>query len=741
MTAQSGAGGAPAPARFGALVVRFRYAVVLITAAVIAAATLTLPALGDAPADLGGEVPGDAAAIDAQRRSAELFGFPMVTRTMVVQRDPSGLAPSELRRSFRFAARVTTGREEGFREVAAVVPVLNSRTLLPGAPEDGTTLIHYLYFVPESGAGQRTTVTHRYATRLGGPATVGATGSIPARVATADRIREALPLVTAATALLVAVIVTFAFRSLAAPLLVLVSVGAAYQLAVHVAGAVGRVTGAPAPAELEPVVVVLLFGIVTDYAIFLFTAARRRTGAGEAPHAAVAGALGDVGEIIAAAGTAVALATLALLFSGLAFFRAFGPGLAVTAVVATVVALTLVPALAAISGRRLFWPGAPRASSGGRAGTTSTLTRSRRRAGVAVATAVAALLLATLGLTDLRLGVTIIEGLPGDDPVPAAAAAADRGFGPGAIAPVVLLVEGAGVGRRPAALARVQAGIAATPGVAGVLGPGDRSSGLPRGLVVGALDDAARYLVLLDDPPLRPDAIDTLRTLRTRVPRLAEREGLGAVRVAAAGDTALMADVVAGMPREIARVGLAALLAVLVLLTVLLRSVVAPLYLLAANVLALTGALGASAWVLDAVGNPSGISYFVPFAAAILLVALGSDYNVFLIGRVWALARDRPLHDALARAVPESRRAITLAGLVLAASFSLLALVPVESFREFGLVMTLGILLDVFLVRAVLVPALITLVGPVGMWPGGNRGPFGDADPRGAPGDHPTGRT
>ena len=102
---------------------------------------------------------------------------------------------------------------------------------------------------------------------------------------------------------------------------------------------------------------------------------------------------------------------------------------------------------------------------------------------------------------------------------------------------------------------------------------------------------------------------------------------------------------------------------------------------------------------------------------AVLLLSLGSDYNIFAVGRIWQLARTRTLKDALTVGAPQSTRAITAAGLALAASFGLLALVPLRPFRELGFTLAVGILIDVFLVRALLVPSLLTIVGPVSSWP------------------------
>jgi putative drug exporter of the RND superfamily len=116
-------------------------------------------------------------------------------------------------------------------------------------------------------------------------------------------------------------------------------------------------------------------------------------------------------------------------------------------------------------------------------------------------------------------------------------------------------------------------------------------------------------------------------------------------------------------------------------------------------------------------GSPD-LVYFVPFAAGVLLVSLGSDYNVFVVGRIWEEARSLSARDAVAVAAPRASGAITTAGIALAASFGLLAMIPLDQFRQMAIIMAVGILLDTIVVRSLLVPSLVALTGRAGMWPG-----------------------
>ena len=128
--------------------------------------------------------------------------------------------------------------------------------------------------------------------------------------------------------------------------------------------------------------------------------------------------------------------------------------------------------------------------------------------------------------------------------------------------------------------------------------------------------------------------------------------------------------------------------------------------------------MGITVWVFQTFLGYGELTYYVPFAAAVLLVSLGSDYNVFIAGRVWQEARGRPVREALAEAAPQAAGAIRTAGITLALSFALLAIIHVRAFWEFAFAMASGILIETFVVRPLLVPALVALFGEAAAGPG-----------------------
>jgi RND superfamily putative drug exporter len=717
---------------FARAVVRARVLVVAGWIAAAAAATVYLPGLAEAEGSpLGGLVAADAGALDVEERSARTFGVPILSRVAVVQRDPTGLSAPELARLVRRAVRVNTRDDPLLATIRFALPIANTAALLPGSREAGTTAITYLYFEPDASLRARDALGHTYASRIAadGDHLVGVTGPIPARLEQWEAIEGALPLVEVATVALIALVLGLAFRAPGPPLIALAAAAIAYLVSVRVVAWLGIELGLTVPREVEPVMVVLLLGVVTDYAVFFVAGARRRLRESGDARAATIETTTQYAPIVATAGLIVVCGTATLLVGRLEFFRALGPGAAVTVAVALVVSLTFVPALLALLGRHAYRPSLGRRTldeEGAPPGWQARAVRLASARPVALVLAVvvvAALLLAARPVRDADLGVTVMRGLPeGAEPRVAAAAAA-KGFAAGILSPTELFLTGPGLRERTPELVRLQRLIERQPGVAAVIGPRELPPQIGLDAFVAADGSAARYAIVFDRGPLSAQALDALRALERRLPRLLAAAGLPAAEAALAGDTALAAGTVASAEADIRRVAVAALLVNLALLALFLRALVAPLYLVAASALSLAAALGLTAAVFEGWLGNVDLTYYVPFAAAVLLLSLGSDYNLFVVGRVWQEAERLPLRDALAYAVPRASATITVAGITLAFSFALLALVPLLPFREFAFLMCIGVLLETFVVRTILVPSLIALAGDASWWPGRRRPP------------------
>jgi RND superfamily putative drug exporter len=779
---------------YAATVIALRHLVPLAWIAAVVVASISLPDLASAPtAPLEDLAAKNGAASKAAATATKRFGFPLSTQTAVVQRNPRGLPAAAQRRQLEGARTIFSHSDPSLRDIRAALPISNAARGVP-ARERGTTAVTYLFFPPELSLESTTKTAHTYAAKqLGGRAggVVGVTGAGPARLAQFSEIEHSLPIIEAASIVLIFVVVALAFRSLGAPLVALATAGISFLLAVRILPWAGERARVTVPKEVQPIIVVLLLGLVTDYTIFFLSGMRRRVRLGEPRVAAARATVVEVAPIVFTAGLIVAAGTAALVAGKLDFFRAFGPGLALTTLISMVVAITLVPALLGIFGGRLFGrrvreegeraaaeaqaaqgrvaeepprPGAestdepgPLTRSGPLAGLllrfTRPVTAMRRMPELAqehgtapwrmfvariassppIALVIAVLALGALALgasevRNMKLGLTFIASLPAHDEVRRAADAAQQGFAPGILAPTEIDLEQPGIGARRAELARLEGLIGRQRGVAAVLGPREQIGGAPA-VTISRDGQGARFAVVLDKDPLGAPAVDRFRALRKRVPALARQAGLGpGVRFSYGGETALADDTITRVLDDLRRVAVVAILVNVVLLALFMRALVAPLYLVASSVLGLLASLGLTTLLFQQVLGNDDLTYYVPFAAAVLLVALGSDYNVFVAGRIWEEARRYRLREAIAVAMPAAARAVTAAGLALAASFALLAIVPLRSFREFAFVMAAGVLVDTFVVRSLLVPALTSLFGELAWWPGRRLKPTATTD-------------
>ena len=713
-------------AAYGGWMVRHRWQVVAGWLVLLWAMSALLP---DAPGSLEGGVESivsaDSPAIHTEVRSYQAFGFSLLSRTSVVQRDPDGLPFDVQARALRRGVTVSRGGAQDVGPIVAAVPIVNTFGLFPGSREANTTVITWLFMPPNVSFNRQYSLGRDFAERhyAADDHVVGVTGSVPARVEQGRVVNGSLSTVETVTLAAILLIVGVAFRSLIAPLVTAAVAAVGVFATLQLADAAGALLGVAVPSELEPLLVALLLGVVTDYVVFYLSGTRRALADGHDDRAAVQLATARFTPIVVVAGITVAAGTACLLIARSTLFRAFGPGMALTVAVGLVTAATLTPALLAILGSRAFWPHRPTPSTSSSQRLAAQAERrvgwltERDKAAKVLAAGVAVLALLAMPISRLELGLAFVPSLPTDDAVRQAAIAAKAGFADGILSPTVVLVEGHGITDRRPQLADLEAWLKRQSGVAGVLGPADDPLDQEKGIVLAEDGDAARFLIVLSDDPLDAKAIDTVRHLRSALPAVLTGIGLTDARVGLAGDTAIAADVVADTTRDLLRIAMAALLVNLLLLVLFLRALPAPLCLLALNLLTLLSTLGLTTLVFHTALGHDGVTFYVPFAAAVLLVALGSDYTIFGVGHVWDEARHRPLREALVAAVPRTAWATTTAGFILAVSFGLLALVPLRPFRELAFAMSVGILLDAVLVRSLLVPSLLTLLSRAGGWP------------------------
>ncbi len=443
------------------------------------------------------------------------------------------------------------------------------------------------------------------------------------------------------------------------------------------------------------ILLVLVFGAGTDYALLLTARYREELHRVDDTYEAMRVALRQGGPaILASAGTVIA-ALLCLSLARVNSTAGLGPVAAMGVAVAAAAMLTLLPALLLLGGRRVFWPFVPHAGSErpatagfwGRLGRW--IERRRRLAWVGTTLALAVLALGTLGLDD---DLTTANAFRGSVESVQGQRLLAGAFPAGESAPTVVLVTD------PAKLGRALAAARGAEGVSRV-GPPERG------------DAGARFSVVLARDPFGKSGFASIGPLRRDL-----RAAVGDAALVG-GPTAEEADLRTAVQRDTKLLIPLVLAVVFAILVALLRSVAAPVMLIGTVVLSFAAALGGSLILFDLFADFPGEDPSYPLFAFIFLVALGVDYNIFLMARVREEALARSTREAMLRGLAVTGGVITSAGIVLAGTFSVLAVLPLVALTQIGVTVAFGVLLDTFVVRSILVPALTFELGERVWWP------------------------
>ena len=501
----------------------------------------------------------------------------------------------------------------------------------------------------------------------------------------------------AVTAGVVAVLLLLTYRSPVLWLVPLAVVGVGDRVAAALLVIVDRTTDLDFDPSTSGITSVLVFGAGTNYALLLIARYREELRREPDRHEAMRAALRSAGPAVLASASTVVLSLLTLLAADLGSNEDLGVAGAIGVTTALAYGLLVLPAALVLADRWLFWPFVPRVGSADptRSGGWAKVARAVGRRPVAVSAAslavLAALATGTLGL-DVGLSQTEQfrerpESLQGQEVL-------ERAFPAGAADPLAVLTTAADADA-------VVAVAAATPGIASAR-------------VAARAGDAPGDVVQVDAVPVA--AAGTAESDRTlaRLRSALDEVGSG---VLVGGRTATDYDTARTAERDQRVVAPLVLGVVLVVLLLLLRSLVAPLVLIATVVVSYAAAMGASRWVFDAVLGFPALDVSVPLLAFLFLVALGVDYNIFLTTRAREEAATSGTREGIATALAVTGGVITSAGILLAAVFTVLGVLPLIVLTQLGVIVGVGVLLDTLLVRSVLVPALVTLLGRWTWWP------------------------
>ncbi|WP_148573402.1 MMPL family transporter [Nocardioides caldifontis] len=561
--------------------------------------------------------------------------------------------------------------------------------------EDGTALIGVLT-VPGTGASEVADGVGELRDRLDEAVPDGITAQLtgPAAVQTdlAAVFDGANFRLLAATASVVAVLLIVTYRSPVLWLVPLFVVGVADRAAASVATHVLKAFEVAWDESTVGILSVLVFGAGTDYALLLISRYRDELKVEEDRYAAMRHALRRTAESVVASATTVFVGLLTLMLSLIPTTRGLGLACAVGILVAAFAALCVLPFVLVLFGRWVFWPKVPRVGDPTLVESGSLWRRVgnqvRRRPGLLATGTVLLVALLAAGLTQVSTGLSQADQFLDEPEAISAAERLAESFPAGTADPTTVITSS-----DPGEV------VAALEGVDGVerVTPTDSTDGLTR------ID------VVVAGTPGSEAVRTTIEAMRDATAEL-ERTYVG-------GTEAESIDENDATGRDRTLIIPVVLLLVVVALVLLLRSLVAPLILVATVVGTYFAALGASWWVFTGPLGFEDLDSGVPLLAFLFLVALGVDYNIFLVTRAAEEAREHGTEEGMLRALTATGGVITSAGILLAAVFAVLGVLPLVVLAQLGVVICIGVLLDTLLVRTVLVPAVAVKLGDRFWWP------------------------
>lgn len=498
----------------------------------------------------------------------------------------------------------------------------------------------------------------------------------------------------AVTAAVVALLLILTYRSPVLFLVPLAVIGFADRAGATLGATVTSWAGLIPDGSTSGITSVLVFGAGTNYALLLISRYREELRSAPDHRQALRTAVRAAGPAILASNATVVLALLTLLLASAPSTRSLGLQAAAGLVVAAAFSLLLLPPLLALFGVRLFWPFIP--SQQDRALTETGVwhriaTAVARRPVAVLVASFAGLAVLACGLFGTQTGLSQTEQFRVKAESVTGYETLAQHFPSGLTDPTRVIAAG---DRAP----QIEAAIAGTDGVVSATPGGDDGAGL------------TQWSVVTDAAPASDEAFETIAALRDSVQAVDPQALVG-------GSDAQALDARDAAVRDRLVIIPAILLVVLAVLLVLLRSIVAALLLVTVTVASSVAALGLGGWVsIHLFGFPA-LDNTTPLFAFLFLVALGVDYTIFLVTRAREETRSFGTRTGIVRAVSATGAVITSAGIVLAAVFAVLGVLPLIVLTQLGIIVGLGILLDTFLVRTVVIPALFTLLGPKVWWP------------------------
>ncbi|GAK40143.1 hypothetical protein TCA2_2633 [Paenibacillus sp. TCA20] len=693
---------------------------------------LTLPAVGERENNNAENLADDKASVQAERLAAQEFPNNTGVPALIVWHREGGLQDEDLTNLQQLTEELTS---KPVANQSLVVPLheLPPPALDAQLSEDRSTIILPVFFdeaadaaALEEGIKQLEVKAEELygaspfeADINGDELSARVTGPVGISIDATGLFEDADVSLLIATVLLVLILLLLIYRSPILAIIPLIGVGFAYMVTSPLLGLLADQGLITVDSQSIAIMTVLLFGAGTDYCLFIISKFRQLLWHESDKKKALFKAIMTSSGAIAMSGFTVVISLFALLLAEYGAYQRFAVPFSLSILIMFIASLTLIPALLAIFGRASFYPFVPRtpelaavhAKKKGKP-VPAPHKEKESKVGKIVTTRPwtviisAVLLLSVLAAFSPQVKFTydLLSSFPEDVPSREGFTIIGEQFSEGELAPVKVMVDTKGeevdLGERLAGLEYVD--LVSEP-----------QQGAENSQIAG-------YDVELSMNPYSMEAMQHIPDLRAEAEASLAAAGVASPEdhVWISGQTAAQYDSEITGERD-SRVIIPVVIGLISLLLLLyLRSIVATLYLIGTVILSYFSALGLG-WLIIHYGlGADAIQGAIPLYAFVFLVALGEDYNIFMVSSIWQKRKQMPLKQAIKEGVGETSSVITSAGLILAGTFAVLATLPIQVLVQFGIITALGVMLDTFIVRPFLVPAITTVLGRWAFWPG-----------------------
>ncbi|MFC5603651.1 MMPL family transporter [Sporosarcina koreensis] len=509
---------------------------------------------------------------------------------------------------------------------------------------------------------------------------------------------------------LILVLLLVIYRSPLLTLIPLVGAGIVYAVVDRVIGFTTAQGWFGVDSQALSIMTILLFAVVTDYSLLIFSRYREELKAHEDANLAMRETMRHVKEPIFFSGSTIVLGVATLFFALYEPYRNFAPVFAIAAGAMLIAGLTLLPALFAVIGRKAFWPVIPKYGE-------KTVEKKTVWGKVAAVVTkkpflfmVPILLLLGLGawnMTNMKETYDLIASFPEDLSSRVGYERLGKDFSEGSLAPGTLLFVSEhelGMDELQAVIGRIEE----DPAIAKVTTQGNP---------LNEDGNAAKFSVTFEGNPYDAKAFDAVLKLREDSEKIMKEANLSDTTLYISGETAVNADLRDINDRDTWVVVILMTALITIMLGFQTRSIIAPIYMIGSILLSFAATLGLAYFLFEVFLDLDGMGYRISLYAFVFLVALGVDYSIMLIARIREEMKVMPFDEAVRKGVERTGGVISSAGLILAATFLVLATMPIYELKLFGFIMALGILIDTFIVRPLLIPAVLVLLGKWSFWP------------------------